>query len=94
MACHSTVFAWEMPQTEEPGGLQSTKDHRELDTTEELSTHLLTHSSLIQQIWNGNGKSPCLTNFHILLMLLIHGPYIENHKYRDLAFREKGLIFA
>ena len=23
MALHSSVFAWEIPQTEEPGGLQS-----------------------------------------------------------------------
>ena len=54
MANHSIVFAWETPQTEEPGGLQSTKDHKELDTTEQLSTCLVTHSSLVQQIWDGN----------------------------------------
>ena len=24
MATHSSIFAWEIPQTEEPGGLQST----------------------------------------------------------------------
>lgn len=27
-------------------------------------------------------------------MLLIQGPHFENHKYRDLAFGGKGLIFA
>ena len=33
MATHSSVFAWKIPWTEDPGGLQST-DHKESDTTE------------------------------------------------------------
>ena len=33
MAAHSSVLAWEIPQTEEPGGLQS-MGSRELNTTE------------------------------------------------------------
>ena len=28
MATHSSVLAWRIPQTEEPGGLQSTGSHR------------------------------------------------------------------
>ena len=28
MAAHSSVLAWEIPWTEEPGGLQSTGSHR------------------------------------------------------------------
>jgi len=28
MATHSSVFAWRIPRTEEPGGLQSTGSHR------------------------------------------------------------------
>ena len=33
MATHSSILAWEIPKTEEPGGLQSV-GHKESDTTE------------------------------------------------------------
>jgi len=33
MAMHSSILAWRMPRTEEPGGLQSI-GHTELDATE------------------------------------------------------------
>ena len=33
MATHSSILAWEIPWTEEPGGLQS-MDHKELDIIE------------------------------------------------------------
>ena len=33
MATHSTIPAWEIPRTEEPGGLQS-MGSQELDTTQ------------------------------------------------------------
>ena len=33
MATHSSILAWEIPRTEEPGGLQSI-GHTELDGTE------------------------------------------------------------
>ena len=36
MATLSSILAWKIPWTEEPGGLQSTG--RKLDTTERLST--------------------------------------------------------
>ena len=32
MSTHSSIIAWRIPETEEPGGLQS-RGHRELDTT-------------------------------------------------------------
>ena len=35
MATHPSIFAWEIPWTEEPGGLQPTA--LESDTTERLS---------------------------------------------------------
>ena len=38
MATHSSILAWEMPWTEEPGGLQST-GRKESDTTERLHFH-------------------------------------------------------
>ena len=34
MATHSSILAWEIPWTEEPGGLQSYGDHKESDTIE------------------------------------------------------------
>ena len=38
MASHSSILAWEIPWTEEAGGLHSV-GHKELDMTEQLSTH-------------------------------------------------------
>ena len=40
MATHSTILAWEIPWTEEPGGLQS-MGSRESDMTEQLGVILL-----------------------------------------------------
>ena len=39
MATHPSILAWEIPWTEEPGGLQSMGSQR-VDTTERLSTHI------------------------------------------------------
>ena len=36
MATHSSILAWRIPWTEEPGGLQS-MESQELDTTERLN---------------------------------------------------------
>ena len=33
MATHSSILAWGIPGTEEPGGLQSMGGHKELDMT-------------------------------------------------------------
>ena len=33
MATHSSILAWEIPWTEEPGGLQSIESQKESDTT-------------------------------------------------------------
>ena len=38
MATHSSILAWRIPWTEEPGGLQSL-GRRESDTTERLHFH-------------------------------------------------------
>ena len=40
MATHSSILAWRIPWTEELGGLQSTKECKESDTTEQLSLSL------------------------------------------------------
>ena len=36
MATHSSILAWEISWIEEPGGLQSTRGCKKLDTTERL----------------------------------------------------------
>ena len=41
MATHSSILAWRIPWTEEPGGLQSLAS-KELDTTE-VTDHAHTH---------------------------------------------------
>ena len=38
MATHSSILAWRIPWTEEPGGLQST-GLKESDTTEQIHFH-------------------------------------------------------
>ena len=41
VATHSSILAWEIPLTEEPGRLQSMGGHEESDTTEQLTHSLL-----------------------------------------------------
>ena len=40
MATHSSILAWRIPWTEEPGGLYSPWDHKESDRTEQLTLSL------------------------------------------------------
>ena len=37
MAAHSSILAWEIPWTEEPGGLQSRGGHKKSDMTKHMS---------------------------------------------------------
>ena len=41
MATHSSILAWKIPWTEEPGRLQSIASHKELNMTERLSMYVL-----------------------------------------------------
>ena len=41
MATHSSILAWKIPWTEEPGRLYSSWGHKELDMTEHLHFHFL-----------------------------------------------------
>ena len=43
MATHSSILAWRIPQTEEPGGLQS-MGSQESDRTERLSPSCRIHN--------------------------------------------------
>ena len=59
MAPHSSTFAWKVPWTEEPGGLQF-MGLLELDTTERLHFHFS-----LSRIAEGNGnplQCSCLEN--------------------------------
>ena len=59
MASHSSTFAWKIPWTEEPGGLQS-MGSLESDTTEQLDFHFS-----LSCIEEGNGnplQCSCLEN--------------------------------
>ena len=40
MATHSSILAWRIPWTEEPGGLLQSWGRKELDTTERLMLYL------------------------------------------------------
>ena len=40
MVTHSSILAWRMPWTEEPGRLYSSWGHRESNTTEQLTLSL------------------------------------------------------
>ena len=60
MATHSSILAWEIPWTEEPGGLQS-MGWKELDTTEQPThvhacTHTHTHTHTLGLLWWLSGK--------------------------------------
>ena len=40
IATHSSILAWKIPWTEEPGGLYSSGDHKGLDLTQHAQTHV------------------------------------------------------
>ena len=48
MVTRSSILAWRIPWTEEPGGLYSPWGHKESDTTEQLHTQTHTHT---QPLW-------------------------------------------
>ena len=47
MATHSSILAWRVPWTEEPGGLQSLGSHRVRTAPQSFSVHLARFSPLI-----------------------------------------------
>ena len=79
MATHSSILSWEIPWTEEPGGLQS-MGHKELDTTE----HTYTHAAL--QIQRTNGPLLITT----IKKLILHTPVTRSERNRSL----EGLSLA
>ena len=62
MAAHSSILAWRIPWTEEPGKLYSSWGHKESDMTEWL-THTDTHRHTLT-VWEGartGAASPHIT---------------------------------
>ena len=56
MRTHASIFAWEIPWTEEPGGFMGSKD---LDTTERACTLMfLLPAFLALRKWSQNHKNP------------------------------------
>ena len=55
MATHSSILAWKIPWTEEPGGY-SPWGHKESDTTERFHFHILTYI--------------CICNIYVSLQLI------------------------
>ena len=66
MATHSSILAWRIPWTEEPGGLQSMGLQRVEHTTQRISLSLLTFSYLIPHWWRKFVK--ILTNVKNIIM--------------------------
>ena len=64
MATHFGILAWEIPWTEEPGGLQWSC--KESNMTEQLSMHARTHTEqkLREDEWTGTEVGWC--TLHIL----------------------------
>ena len=56
MATHSSILSWEISWTEEPGGLLSV-GHKQLDTTERLTLHFLSHLLNLTQVTTGKGQT-------------------------------------
>ena len=82
MAPHSSTFAWKIPWTEEPGGLQSMQSVKS-DTTEQLHFHfhalekeMATHSSVLAWRIPGAGEPGGLTSM---------GSHRVGHDRSDLA---------
>ena len=61
MATHSSVLAWKIPWTEEPGGVQSMGWQR-VDTTQH-STHTHTHTK-VRKHKVGNKHGACVLKRH------------------------------
>ena len=71
MATHSSILAWKIPWTEEPGGLQS-MGSKESDTTERLHLNATTRLLYLQLsliVESFFGRSPGFLSFCLLFPL-------------------------
>ena len=56
MATHSSILAWEIPWTEEPGGATVHGVAKELDTTEWLNNNAVDHHPMVMGGFNISGR--------------------------------------
>ena len=56
MPIHSSILAWRIPWTDEPGGLQSLGSVKELDITEQLTLYLDTILQNTKQVQKELGR--------------------------------------
>ena len=81
MATHSSILAWRIPWTEEPGRLQSTG----LDTTERLHFHFhFTYIHFLNSSINPVAK--------VLLFFLFRGEELKTHKKVKYFLKATQLI--
>ena len=66
MVTQSSILAWEIPWTEEPGGLIVHVVAKESDTTEQLNNNILRHNNMALQASTSNRF-----NFTIITMIVI-----------------------
>ena len=86
MTTSSSIFAWKIPWTEEPGGLQSKGLKREM--TEQLSTHTACEISIPHQGLNPvtSAVEECSPNHWITREFLLHAfPVPENQVVCNLC---------
>ena len=68
MATHSSILAWEIPCTEEPGGLQSTVPQSWTQLTDGKVSR---HSACASQEWRTPLLLGCLTTLKLILQVNI-----------------------
>ena len=79
MATHSSLLAWKIPWTEEPGGLQPMggiqfTGRKESDMTEHTHTPLYPTSSSVSLAWTPDHLTSCcfISNIYLILSELNH----------------------
>ena len=65
MAIHSSILAWEIPRTEEPGGLQSMGPQR-VRMTEHAHTSQILYKSMRGSPSSLRAKPICMPDLHIM----------------------------
>ena len=69
-ATHFSILAWEIPRTEEPGGVQSTESQR---VRHDLATHTHTHTCIYEAFF----LPPSLLSFPVCPFLPLFLPFSD-----------------
>ena len=90
MATHSSILAWRIPWTEEPGGLYSPWDCKESDTTEWLTVSdsvpprkPIAHGTLLNVMWQAGWERSVGENGYKYM----HGwvPFLSTGNYHNIV---------